>query len=81
MKYNNYWYIFNKVGNEVGENFGWIGHPDCSERCPTSCGYNSWKYWKGITGGNGVWDNDESLRIEGGWSFEWLKWVRNQNKK
>ena len=54
-----------QVGNEVGKNFGWIGHSNCSKQCPTSCEARNWKYWNGVTGGEGDWDKDEYLRIDG----------------
>ena len=54
-----------QVGDKVGKNFGWIGHSNCSEQCPTSCENEKWKYWKGVTGGDGKWDSDELLRIDG----------------
>ena len=53
------------MGNEVGKNFGWIGNSNCSEQCPTSCEGEEWKFWNGVTGGDGHWDSDQYLVIEG----------------
>ena len=68
-----------QVGDRVGENFGWIGNSGCSERCPTSCKHKTWKYWNGITGGKGGWEDDDDLRIESMYVYTG-RFVRNTFK-
>ena len=55
-----------QAGDEIGKDFGWIGHADCKSKCPNKCDKKKWQYWKGKTSSkDGVWDFDHSLRVEG----------------
>ena len=62
------------VGNEIGKDFGWIGNPNCRSSCPSSCADKTWVYWHGITGGEGVWKQDHTLRVDG-----CVKWRQTGN--
>ena len=53
------------VGNNIGENFGWIANTKCSRECPSSCPEQSWIYWNGVTGGKGAWKSDTTLNVDG----------------
>ena len=54
------------MGDEIGKNFGWIGHTNCISKCPNQCEKKGWQYWKGEANeALGFWEYDHSLKVEG----------------
>ena len=60
---------YDQAGDEIGKDFGWIGHADCKSKCPSKCDKKKWQYWKGkINSKKGVWDFDHTLKVEGNYN-------------
>ena len=55
-----------QAGDDIGKDFGWIGHSDCKSKCPNDCDKKKWQYWKErIDSKKGIWEFDHSLDVEG----------------
>ena len=54
-----------QIGNKAGENFGWIAHLNCSDKCPNKCKPGYWWFWDNENENNGTWYNDKNIEVYG----------------
>ena len=54
-----------QIGNKAGENFGWIAHLNCSDKCPNKCKPGYWWFWDKEKENNGTWYVDKNIEVCG----------------